>query len=280
MLRIYRLSIFIITLMLLIITGYKTYAINSTSLEERILQLETEVIKLDAQKENYDFIKNEIKEFRSFIETERHNLQTYIELLLWLAGFLITLFMGMLYFLSIRTYKDLIPILENSIKEKIDKSLDKNLEDVNEKIDALQLLINREILYKSSGILIVGDINDFKSMEEEISVLENYINKQCVKTIEISEFSKRINLLNPSIVIFCNKNGYKEREQFINIIETLNNLKQSIPLIIYTYGQEQLRDERTVIANSYFWTTYANNPDTLVGSIFTLAHSFTQRRSC
>lgn len=266
--------------MLFIITGYSTYAINNTSLEDRILKLETEVIKLDAQKENYDFIKNEIKEFRSFIETERHNFQTYIECLLWLAGLLIALFIGMLGFLSIKTYKDLIPILENSIKEKIDKSVDKNLEDVNEKIDALQLIINREILYKNSGILIVGDTNDFKSMEEEITILENYINKQCVKTIEINEFNKGISSLNPSIVVFCNKNGYKEREQFINIIETLNKLKHSIPLIIYTYGQQQLRDERTDIANSYFWTTYANNPVTLVGSIFTLAHSFTQRRSC
>lgn len=264
--------------MLLIITGYSTYAINNTSLEERILQLETEVIKLDAQKENYDFLKNETKEFRSFIETERHSFQTYIKNLLWIAGLLISLFVGILGFLSIKTVNDLQPILESYIKGKIDKSIDKSLEKVNEKIDTLQSLVEREISYKNSVVLIVGDGSDFKSMEEEINILENYINKQCVKTVEINEISNKFNTLNPSIIVLCNKNDNKGKEQLESIVEILKNLKQAIPFIIYT--PLQLSHDLKKITDNYFWTTFANNPITLLGNIFTLAHTLSQRRSC
>lgn len=272
--------ILIIFLFLTLSPRCDIYAQKSTSLEDRLLKLETEVTKLDAQKENYDFIKNETKEYRSFIETERHNFQTYIDNLLKFAGFLIILFLGFLGFLSIRTVNDLKPILESYIKDKVDKSVDNNLEKVNERIDALTFLVDREILYKNSGVLIAGDTNDFKSMEEEISILENYINKQCVKTVEVDEVGKKINTFNPSIIVLCNKNGNKGKEDLECIVNTLNNSQKSIPLIIYTYCQPQLSGELKKIADSYFWTTYANNPVTLVGNIFTLAHSFTKGRSC
>ncbi len=179
------------------------------ALKRKLADLEAEVIRMRAQAESYKFLTEDTKEFRRFVQQERHEDRLTLETLMkWGsvgAGLLTGLFGGFLSFLGWKTWADAkeqikrsTEAIQKNSEEQIQRSseaiqkdagqhlirireeaagqlqrlVESSVAGVRENVQALDTLIRRELQYQRSRVLVVGRPDGLEGMAEEVALLE------------------------------------------------------------------------------------------------------------
>ncbi|WP_089972234.1 hypothetical protein [Lihuaxuella thermophila] len=282
------------------------YAEEAKTPEQKMAELEAEMERLKAKGENYDFLKEEVKNFRESVQKERESLTNTFNIYLGLltgiigvAGLSITIVGFIFYFKvgqsrkelddQINTMKkemqDRLNQLEYEFTEKVRKKFQKEMEKVaaqlineemdtyKESLEALNELIDKELKNKKVRVLVTGPEDEIKKMEEnELKILNKQVYKTTVKPFDKAEIAKELQNNEFDIIIYrypkTNEGGYQSSVGIL--AQMLKQHSRQLPLLVYSdYGK--IDDPEL---NTYLLRSYANIPSSLISNLFSLYQVF------
>ncbi|WP_141201741.1 hypothetical protein [Paludifilum halophilum] len=243
-------------------------------LSRKVEKLEAELEKLRAKEESYDYLKEENREYRKFVEKE---WDRFLSMLSWFFPLAITIIGALLLFLNFKSIRDIKATVREQVQEKADEelkgTLKKHVTQIEEDVASLKLMAARESWFKNANILVLdkGTLQSFLS-STHLSERENliYASKPYEQLPHILE-EERVD-----IVIYEYDKPDVEDEWDPHIIDVLNQLKQAketIPVVIYCPHQLP-RKEFNRISKCYRWYHFANTPITLITNVSSLSHVF------
>lgn len=245
-------------------------------------------IKLDSLNQTeYQFFKNQTKEFRDFVEKERTHHREFLEDLytkiVWFAGAIVTLGIGFFVFFDIRSRKDIKQIITQQFEQHGLQIIDEQNKSIKINIDALQQLLQQETNYKRKRILFLttqADREKFTTRELKIidsrgmqnyEILHDF--KKALPLIVRETFDVVVYYYNPAL-----EEGEKNGDQTMRqMLETLRFRQSKTPFIVYNYekgsaGRLYGIDMAEMV--KYPYAVLANFPITLVNLLHTVTNYF------
>jgi hypothetical protein len=236
--------------------------------------LNRQVQSLQAQKDNYDYLKQEMAEYRQFLEKQQEeqqkSLQLYYTIILGGLGLLVGFFIFMLGKTRRDVEKQLKTLYENYALEVWGEKSTR----LNERIKRQERILALETNYKNARVLVVVSTNDQKFVKDAI---EEPLNERGITDIlPVTE-------LNDEIVYEIKKERFDVIIRYYNlptgsesVDEAMNQLvdlvidsKIHTPLIVYTYRTEQMSKKDRDRILDYRYAVAANFPITLVDYVTT-----------
>lgn len=204
-------------------------------------ELNRQVQSLQAQKDNYDFLKQEMSEYRKFLERQQEEHRKFLELCYGLVGFVIVTIGGILGFFGWRTIQGFKKSVNDYCESHLLKLVDKKGEELIAPLHEVQRKIREETAYRNSAILVVAPEIRNKEVNEDLVIP---LNERGIKNIRIES---KIDTLSTMIRDNCfravvryydpkppSKEGKDpELHRLVNLLTVSNT---HIPLIIYTFG--------------------------------------------
>lgn len=242
---------------------------NLDNHEKRIQELETEVIKLKAQNEHYQYLKDEIKNYREYVASEENKFTEFIKYIIYVAGAIVLVVTGVFTFFGIRTFRDVAKWLKETTKQNMKKFIGTEMESYTDKVTALEQVIEKQRQLNKCHVLIIGQ----ESMNKEVQELDKCVGRAELMGFNEKEFTKKLEDSIDAVVLQYQKNeSTNSDERLDTIVALLNKSGREIPLIIYYNGRIEGKDKET--CDKYYWTNYSNSPSTLIGNVYMLAHAF------
>ncbi|MCB9051329.1 MAG: YtxH domain-containing protein [Lewinellaceae bacterium] len=255
-------------------------------------------------KERYEFLKEELKDHRAFLEQEgqkyreflmeerrehRIFLESYYTILGAGAGIVAALAVGLFSFFGWRTRNDIREQLEEykrSAQEKfqieVDKARNAFTQEVQEKFKSNPLLLDAEARYQALIQLVqqaVGLSNGkflFIGVEEKIKTeLEKFtafLAKPTVKAwnngLALEDYDVVIYYFDPIIMEEKSDNGQPVTRDLNleQLVEQLDGLKGSIPLVVYSHGEWVTGTTKDKLS-TYSLHHLSNNPISLIDNV-------------
>ncbi|MGF7086904.1 hypothetical protein JOD24_000736 [Kroppenstedtia sanguinis] len=271
--------VFFLTSFLTLHTDVSAAEKADPDLSEKVEQLEKEMNQLSAKNDSYDYLKEETKSYREFVEGE---WDRFNNLLQWVLPIVVTVIGATLIFFDVKSIRDIKKRTEeinNTVKKQLDQHVEEELNRETEKmrirIRDLENIVNRESWLRSSKILVL----DRGKLKEIIS--SSPLNQKNV--IYDSPSSHRLpDLLEKGevdiIVYEYGNDSEKPRDEdlssLLKILKVHSEQSVSIPIVIYTEGKQVGKTEVQELSKNYPWYTFANNRITLVSNTYGLTHAY------
>ncbi|MFD1425202.1 hypothetical protein ACFQ4J_15910 [Laceyella tengchongensis] len=293
--------IFVITLFICV---YPIMAVYAESADARLEELETEMKQLQTVENQYDFLKEEVKSFREFMENQSKNYQeqvkaekdgvyTFLSIVIGIGGILFTAFTFFFYWQWGQTRKDMQDLLETERKKAIDKFntdlneirdglkkwISKEKNEIESRFLVMTEMINREIKFRQTHILLVGgDEQATQINEQERELLQQHHIEIEPFIFEEGLFKERLGKRSFDIIMYRYRPTNQGQDLTLkNLITQLNVQNEFIPLVIYSKDKMVGEDKKQI--DSYNWVWLANFYTTFINHLFTLSHAFSSMKS-
>lgn len=254
-------------LALLVFISPTAFAENEKDLSDKVEKLEQKVDKLSAKDDSYDYLKEETKSYRQFVEKEWEMfLYTFISFLT--IG--VTGVSGVLVYFNIQSRKD-VENLQKEIKEEAEREFNNVKRSVvtnlQSRVDSLEKMIEKEVWFQNSNILAL----DRGQLEEILSL--SPLNKNNIKyaTPPLNNLSDLLAKKEVDIVVYEYDIKNEEDSHIAGIIDKLRKHSEPIPIVIYYPKRGHLKNKDI---DRYKWHLFANSPVTLVTHTRSLVHFF------
>lgn len=218
--------------------------------------------------EHYQYLKEENQKFREFVENERKEHRQFLEDAYNRTTILISVFSGILAatgiflgFLGFNRLKDVKDKALLEYEKQIKVILQAALANTDQKIQALQRLVNQEEMWISSRLrFIVPEkvIPTFK--KEELAYFGGEKPQFHVAPFQEQEDWGSFH----AIIHYFDPDDKGEDETLKKLLAQLKG--QSIPLIVYTHGLWIEKNETKKVLDAYQFNSPANNIITLLNN--------------
>lgn len=232
----------------------------------------------------YQFLKEEIRDFRDHIAMERQAHREFLEdtysKLAWFIGVVAAVVGGIIIFFDFRTKKDIKDTVQRRFREYTKGLINEENEQINISISDLKKIINRETNYLNKKIVFWGseiDKSRFENRELEL------ITTRGIKSIIFAENQNDLNKLIKDekidlIIYYYNPTAEKIDPILHQLVSFLNGNKKRIPLLVYNYEKEgeagRLFSSDWKIVQTYPYQIVPNSPITLVNHLYTTINYF------
>lgn len=231
--------------------------------------------------EELKFLKEEIKQYRDFIQQERNEHQNFIENFyskiltsLQFFGGILLFFVSFLGLTSIWQIKKSVTRLFEKYSVQL---ISKENRLIQLSIDEIKGVIERETKYLTKQILFLCSPTDIIKLEtRELPLIFNRgIKRDNLKIItEYESLSNAVLNNQVNLILYYYNPNEQEKDPILKkLIEFLKIEKKQIPLIIYNFEKPgvngQLFGEDSKIMRSYIYHLAANFPITLVNHLYT-----------
>lgn len=268
-------------------------------LADKVEKLENELEKLKAKEESYDYLKEENRQYREFVEKEWDRFLNVFLVFLPIIGGVIG---AILIFFNISSKREIRSTLDEQ-KMQAEKEVRKSREEIHE--EAVQELNTvrqdtrnmaeqefKGVLEKELSILK----RDVTSLQE-IAQRESWVRSAKIhvfdhgrladlvssifgnKDVDITGFNEPLPHFNDKevdIIVYDYKQEIEDEEgRLANLIEHLETFKErTIPIVIYYPGPGRIEDK---YIKDYKWHLFVNTQITLVTQTSSLSHVFSSR---
>jgi hypothetical protein len=251
--------------------------VNSTSsIEIKKIKEDISSIKnqQELEKKQFDYLTQDTKDFKQFIQQERKEHQDFLENLYqktcWAVGILITLFIGICSFFGWKSFKNIEQQVECEIKNKANTIIEAANIDVESKLTVLNKKIESELSYKKANIFVLST-TDNTGLNRATSILESKGINHIKFTSDINELSNKFCLIICSLDE-CNNDQNKIKDLTEKTVNYIIENQLDIPIIFYIANGSISNLKQLSEFPVYF--TPANNPTTLIMHCFTLLKMF------
>lgn len=286
---------------------------EAKTVEERIVELESEQGKVKLLQDRYESLTEETKDYRKYLKEEADSFEDFVrgerdavyDMYMLSIGLLTLIGTGTIVAANLNNSslrkkladdleRDLTKIREGeqeNILQQLGKVKNELVEQskvefqnllqaesaqLKQKVATLENIVERELAYQQVKILVIGDSHLLDEMKtKEIDMLE----KAKLNHIKCKEFDEEVlreHVANNDFDILVYRYKVKDNEQdprVRTVASMLIEANRSIPFIIYTHGSSNVTGEDKLEVNKYVWTMMANFPTTLASNLFTLVHS-------
>ncbi len=275
-----------------------------TELQSKINDLEKEIIILQGKATNYDYLKeenenyrtyveNELKNYREFVENERAGLFNTISTIFTILGAVITIlgiisgiflfYMRYVFSNSIKEFQEKIKSKFTEIESKFTeiehdavndfgKIIDEKLTQISSEtfFHILKQMVSEQLSLKKSKIIVMGSKDEIDIMKKtEIPAIESKGVAVLPPVYEVDDFKTKLDNNEFDIIIYrftSNEDPYLHE-----VIKSLIASEKKIPLLLYNYEKGSVTMSKDY---TYKWIVYANLPSTLLSHLFTLPFAF------
>lgn len=233
---------------------------------------EQDTIQVTAAEKHYEFLKEEIQNYRTFIQEERKQHQQFLT---WTVGIVGSLGLLLLGIFGWRTREDINATKDQLINEarlqveaEIKTLVESKsyLKEAELKYNKLTELVTQKLDVESGKFLFVGSEEKIKSMQgEELLTFGKAINEPVL----VSQIED-IDLEDYDVVVYRSNVDDQHEDEYLKSVllpelTYLKNKKQIIPLVIYCKGRSEfLSGETEEAVNQYGLATIANYTTTLI----------------
>jgi len=246
----------------------------------------TDTTSAQAQQE-YEFLKQQVTEYREFVERERKQHQDFLEnmytkLVTIVSGFAV-LITALLSFFGWQSKKDVAQTVKKLFEDHSLKLIDERNETIKFSVSELKRLLEKETKYQKKSILFLTsrvNLETFAQRELPIIAARGMKNYKPMTSIE-EAFPLIKTEAYDVIVYYYNPSGEKPKESgdshFRDIVEFLKTRQAKTPLIVYTYEKgenNQLFPIDREKLSAYPYIVTANFPITLVNVLHTVVNYF------
>ena len=282
--------VWFVALLLFTSVAFAASSSPEQDLARKVADLEAEVAKLRAQNDLQATLLRELISFRSDLsadaKTHRESLEQttdrsfhMIERLINVAAIVFGLVAAAFTCVGLRTIKDVKRIVEEKASTSLKAIIDKRVYAYEQRVEALQSLADREMSHRNSRVLILGSEEDIEALNTE----RDEITRSGVRSVAISEYPckdlpGKITNDEVDIIVFrFHPNEDKSDPRICQLSSFLQEKGCRIPLLVYTHGYGRVEKADKQILDQYPWSTYANNPVTLVSNLYGLAQIFSSK---
>lgn len=247
------------------------------ALQKEVENLRSEVQKLKTKNDEYEFLKEQIKEFKDSAERELGNYRTFVEgewnkflNFLYVVGGLAVFFVGWEYFTFRRRLKkkydellkeatEEIETQKIEIEKEINKKWDQFVKEnkLKKRVDDLERLMQNERRYKKAKVLVLGSEADLNAMKEYLDLAMTQRGMKEPEYLPLGTNPKELpkeeikkKLENKEVVVYYYDHKKKKHDQENNedllldyrMRELMNFLSEEniqIPTIVYTYKKDE-----------------------------------------
>lgn len=245
---------------------------SDQDLSEKVEQLEEEMKQLSAKDDSYDYLKEETKAYREFVEGEWDRFLNWFFGIIGIVSVMIT---AVITFFHMSSKKEIKNSVKAQLDQRVEEELNRETEKLKIRIRELEGVVNRESWLRNSKILALdrGKLKDIISSSP--------LNQQNV-TYDFPPFNRLPYLLakgEVDIVVYeYDHESEKQKDQdLIYLLDQLrrhSNRSVQIPIVMYTDGKEVRNTEVQKLLEAYEWYTYANHRITLVANTYGLTHAY------
>lgn len=264
-------------------------------IEQRVTALEAENARLHSEIEHYQFLREDIEQYRQFIAREQIAFKDFLERLITIAATVITVLSGASAYLGFKTLQDIrrdaqrvvqqgAEQIKRDAEQQLQRMIRDTLTDVKTRLDVINELVHRELVRKHAHVVATGRHKDLEDLHPSVLELltRQGIRVSCTRTLpdEMETLMQSIENGEVDILLYY---WHPEPETgdydplLDQLIHTLGERLLHVPILIYatkTVGRAN-RDN----VNAYGYGTYANTPVTLVTNLNTLILTFGRRPS-
>lgn len=239
---------------------------DTTNNQKMMQNAKDEVLRLDKE---YKFLKEQTKEFRRFIETERKQHQEFLQWSIYVVSIIIVVVSVIFGLFGLKTINDAKKGIGRSVKEKFDEYIDENTEKIKITVnDIAEKVIQEKLnLKKSICFLVPGSLQ--KNVEDnEVDMLR----RRGFENIELKPIEESIDDKYDLVIFHYQEVQQYQEAQQENLTKLVSSLEENPkPLIVYFPGEGRVNKEAF---EKYKWHVLANTPLTLVSWVFTTLNSF------
>ena len=262
-------------------------------------QLRTKVAGLERQAGIKDAVAAETEQLRLKLsaeaETHRKVLQeqtekhiAFIDALLsdlrWAVGAALTILLGLIAWMGIRTSRDLKDRLgqvalavESKAEERLRQLVDVKLGDFGARLDDMAALLGRESAYRACRVAILGPTSAEQPLDEEHRMLAAAGMEHVRRITDVSQVMPAGGPPAADLLV-VHYPWLKARtdQNLPTVLAGVARAERRIPVVIYAPGV-RVEGEDGKAVSDYGLATHANTPLTLATNIYPLAHVGTQR---
>ncbi|WP_380166496.1 hypothetical protein [Kroppenstedtia sanguinis] len=285
--------VFFLTSFLTLHTDVSAAEKADPDLSEKVEQLEKEMNQLSAKNDSYDYLKEETKSYREFVEGE---WDRFINLLQCVLPLVVTVIGATLIFFDVKSVKgikkradekaeeikkDVENTVQNQFEGRAEQAFEKvignEVTDLQDRIGELGELVDKEVWYKSSKILVLdrGNIRPLLSTSPLDKNLK--IDYEAPPYHRLSQLLK----LNEVDIIVYEYDLNAEDQRDSDLIKVLKQIKKDsdLPIPMVVYYPDRLNNEIKEYLDIYKWYVFANSPVTLFTNMYSLAHVFHSKKN-
>lgn len=279
-----KLLTFLLLSLMAILTFWNTYiwfSIPNRINEQKSLRSEhldsLKAVKADSlSKQRLDFVIEELKSYRSFIESERKAHMEFITRVYGLGGALAAAVIALLGYFGFKSLDDVEKRANSTFREKLDDVLSKKLSEQTDFAETLAEVVRREGLWKGRKVLFVGEFEtshkeDIEEFFKSKKVNPVFKNRNSFREEDFNSFDAIIVDFKPEGKEEIEKNGKKETVEFDSFLRDWGPKMPEntrTPFIVYIESKKGRIDETTLSRFKYPYFTPANNRISLFANIF------------
>ncbi|WP_139279139.1 hypothetical protein [Seinonella peptonophila] len=293
------------TLLFSLLMPHSAFAAPAEETTKQIEELKQDIQQLKANDEVYKDIREEIKNYNDFMQQKNTDLSSTFNLFITMITFLFTVIgAGFFYFAGQskkETKEELARELAQSKEEseralkkaqiEIQTSFETQLQEMRTKTEqefkkildwefnTFKQMINNEIVFKSTRILLVAPEEETKRMEREelMSIRQRGIDQIEPMEFDLVSLKTKLESENYDILIYRFLDDVSTPDA-TKIVDLLINGKYEIPYIVYNDPNHWFQKDVKQKLISYHWYTFANHPITLVSYLFSLAYAYNKNQ--
>lgn len=234
-------------------------------------------------KEQLSFLKDEIKDYRQFIQQERIQHQQFLERTITLSGIIITLSVSILAFLGFGTRKEIRDNIKDikkkasedfetkiqKAKNEFDKKANQLLlshpaiQNVKDRFQAISDLVNQVLEAKKGKYVIISESEELQRLKkEELEIFENSLNRP---HLFISGGNEVLQPTEFDVIVYRSKVDEDGEDLYLKdrLLPSLLRSEPRPPLVIYT-KRDRLKGETEKKLSEYTMAHLANNTISLI----------------
>jgi len=218
---------------------------------------------LSTREEHYQFLREDLANYRQFIKDERRAHRQFLEDTYRNILILVTVGLAILGFLGVRSWKNLREKLELEYRNQIKAIIDSQLLATEQKIEALNQLVHQESMWRNQAKLrfVVPEARLKAFLDTELAYFGGKKPNFVVGPLTEEETFEQFDV----IVYYLAKDGDGEDEVLQQIVRKVAG--RTIPIVVYTHGERlDFKSATSQDLQNYQFHNFANNIITLLNN--------------
>ncbi|SMO36463.1 hypothetical protein SAMN06264849_101252 [Melghirimyces algeriensis] len=269
-------------LALLVFISPTAFAENEKDLSDKVEKLEQKVDKLSAKDDSYDYLKEETKSYRQFVEKE---WEMFSNMVIGISAVTVSVVGGVLLFFGFHSKKAIKNIQKEyteqveEMKEKLEKEanqkfyelMESKVTELRHKVNELETMIAKESWFQNSNILVLyrDELKDIVSTSPLSRKKIEY------RALPDNNLAHHLSQEKVDIVLYeyDTESNSQEDSCIADVLDELKKHKDTIPIVIYCSGEIKNEDMMKEI-KSYRWYQFARSQVSLTTHTYAFAQIF------